>query len=261
MRLALLFPGIAFALLLFSSCRDTRQLTYFQTKFDTSVLSTISAPEPIVQKGDLLSIFVYSDNPQNTLLYNQPVINTSTVGGTSTPVAGYQVDEQGNILFQGLGPLHVEGLTKKQLMALLDSKLKDTLLQNPYYSVRFLNFKISVIGEISKPGVISVPSEKINILEALSLAGDFTNFARRDNILIIREENNKREMMTLDLTKTDILNSPNYYLKQNDIVVVSALVKNKSIATDQTSQRNIGLAISILTTAAIIINTVVLITR
>ncbi len=250
-------------LALFSSCKDTRQLTYFQTKLDLKTISTLTPPEAIIQKGDLLSIVVYSDNPKATELYNQPIIASSSSSpnsGTGGGTAGYEVDEDGNILFQGLGPLHIEGLTKKKLISLLNSKLKDTLLQNPYFSVRFLNLKISVLGEVKQPGSISIPNERVNILQAISLAGDFADYAQRDSILIIRENLDKRELIPVDLSKTDILNSPNYFLQHNDVVVVPA-IKKKSFATDQVTQRNVAIATSILSATAILINTIVILTR
>lgn len=251
------------ALVCFSSCKDTRQLTYFQKKLDLNTISSLTPPEAIIQKGDILNIVVYSDNPKATELYNQPIISTgsgspnSGAGGTT---AGYEVDEDGNILFQGLGPLHVEGLTKKKLVTLLNSKLKDTLLQNPYFSIRFMNLKISVLGEVKQPGSISIPNERVNILQAISLAGDFADYAQRDSVLIIRENLDKREIVAVDLSKTDILNSPNYFLQHNDVVVVPA-IKKKSFATDQVTQRNVAIATSILSATAILINTIVIITR
>ncbi len=242
-----------------SSCRDTRQLSYFENLLDTTAITNIKVPEAIIQKGDILSITVYSDNPKATELYNQPLLMAAS--GSSSAAAspeGYQVDEDGKILFQGLGPLQVEGLTKKQLTALLNSKLKDTVLTNPYYSIRFLNLKLSVLGEVKVPGPVSIPNEKINILEAIGLAGDFSDYARRDSVVIIREEMNTRKVITVDLSKTDILRSPEYYLQHNDIVVVRA-IKKKSTATDLVTQRNIAIAVSIVSAAAILINTIVII--
>jgi polysaccharide biosynthesis/export protein len=253
------------AVVFFTACRDTRQLAYFENKLDATTVNTINAPEAIIQKGDILNIVVYSDNPSATAIYNQPIvaptISNNATGPTSTgTMTGYEVDQDGNILFQGLGPLKVEGLTKKQLVQLLDSKLKDSVLKNPYYSIRFVNLKISIVGEVKQPGTISLPHERINILQAVSLAGDFTDFARRDSILIIRESLDKRTMVNIDLTKTDILSSPDYFLQHNDVVVIRP-IKKKYVATDQVTQRNLAIATSILSTAAIIVNTIVIISR
>ncbi len=259
-----------------SSCGNTRHLTYMQGQFDTARLSQIKTTEPVIQKGDLISIIVYSDNPNATALYNQSVssmsggstsggtssTNTNTGGGTGSTAGaqqgvappsspGYQVDERGDIAFQGLGLLHVEGLTKSQVKSLLDSKLKDTLLKNPYYNVRFLNYKFTMLGEVAKPGIFNIPGERVNLLEALGLAGDMTFFGRRDNVLIIRENNGKREFQRLDLTKPEILGSPFFYLQQGDVVYIEAN-RRKVAASDQVTARNISIAASIVSTLAIL---------
>ncbi|HEY6900804.1 MAG TPA: polysaccharide biosynthesis/export family protein [Puia sp.] len=255
---------------LLCSCGNTRHLTYLQGQFDTTRLSQIQQSEAIIQKGDLLSIIVYSDNPGATSIYNQSVsmgassiaASTSTEGGTGSkagaqstagsPISpGYLVDEEGNIQFQGLGRLHVEGLSKTGLKSLLDSKLKDTLLTNPYYTIRFLNYKFTMLGEVTRPGIFSLPGERISLLEALGLAGDMTFYGRRDNILVIREVNGKREFGRMDITKPDVMASPYYYLQPNDVVIVEAN-KKKIAANDQVTFRNVSIGVSILSTFAIL---------
>ncbi|HZE84713.1 MAG TPA: polysaccharide biosynthesis/export family protein [Puia sp.] len=273
-RLKLLFvygSGLTILAIAISSCGNTRQLVYMQGKFDTAKLSQISLAEPVIQKGDLLSIIVYSDNPGATAIYNQSVIiaNSSSIGGGgnnpgggtgstsgaqsgvgSPTVPGYLVDEDGNIQFQGLGVLHIEGLTKAKLKALLDSKLKE-FLNNPYYSVRFLNYRFTMLGEVTKPGVFTIPGERISLLDALGLAGDLTFYGRRDNVLVIRENNGKREFARLDLTKPEILASPYYYLQQSDVVVVEP-TKRKIAANDQVTARNITIGATVISTLALI---------
>jgi polysaccharide biosynthesis/export protein len=263
---------VALLATLFCSCGSTRPFTYMQGKFDTASLSIVPPSDPIVQKGDLLSIIVFSDNPLATGLYNQSLSGggggsaatgggnagggtgsiAGTTSGVSSPSApGYLVDELGNIQFQGLGLLHVEGLTKTQLKGMLDTKLKDTLLTNPYYSIRFLNYRFTMLGEIGKPGIFTIPGERLSLLEAISLAGDLTYYGRRDNVLIIRQTNGKREWGRLDLTKPEIMASPYYYLQQNDIVIVEANRK-KAAASDQLTTRNITIAATIVSTLAIL---------
>jgi len=252
------------------SCGNTRQITLMQGKFDTAALSQIKVTEPVIQKGDLLSIIVYSDNPQTTALYNQSLVivsgsNTAvggaTQGGTgsnagalnagSPTTPGYLVDESGNIQFQGLGVLHIEGLNKAQLKNLLDSKLKDSLLINPYYNIRFMNYRFTMLGEINHPGIFGIPGERLSILEALGLAGDLTFYGRRDNVLFIRENNGKREFARLDLTKPEIMSSPYFYLQQNDIVIVEAS-KKKIAASDQVTIRTITITATVVSTLAIL---------
>ncbi|MDP4252088.1 MAG: polysaccharide biosynthesis/export family protein, partial [Bacteroidota bacterium] len=250
-----------------SSCGSTRPLVYMQGAFDTAQLSQVNAVEPVIGKGDILSIIVFSDNPEATKIYNQSLIAMSSApasssdngqssgsrvvsGGSSPSAGGYQVNENGNIMFQGIGLLHVEGLTKAQLMDTLDVRLSP-FLQHPYYSIRFLNYKFTMLGEVAKPGVVSIPGERVNLLEAIALAGDLTFFGRRDNVLVIRESNNKREFARLDLTRPDIMKSPYFYLQQNDVVIVEPN-KKKIAANDMATTRNISIALAVVSTFAIV---------
>jgi polysaccharide biosynthesis/export protein len=233
------------------SCGNIKNLQYMQGSFDTAKIAHYTLPVPVIQKGDLLSIIVYSDNPAATLLYNQSSGNVTGVtvqGGAQT--TGYLVDEEGNIEFQGIGRLHVDSLTKTQLIALLNSKLKE-FLQNPYYNIRFLNYKITLVGDVARPGAYTIPSERVNIMEAIGLAGDLNITARRDNILVVREQNGKRSFGRIDITKPDIFNNPFYQLQQNDMIYVD-LGKQKIAASDQTTFRNISIATSIISTIAIV---------
>ncbi len=274
--------GCAAALIFFSfllpSCANTRNLTYMQGTFDTAQLSQIKIPEAIVRPGDLLSIVVYSDNPEATALFNQSlvIVNSSSgastaagssgtggagggtgssagaIGGGSPTTPGYLVDEEGNIQFQGLGLLHVEGLTKDSLKILLDSRLKQ-YFKNPYYTIRFMNYRFTMLGEVTRPGIFSIPGEHVSLLEAIGLAGDLTLYGRRDNILVIRENEGKREWARLDLTKPQIMASPYYYLQQNDVVYIEA-DKKKVLANDQATTRNVTIGATIISTIAIVVS-------
>jgi polysaccharide biosynthesis/export protein len=271
-------PGLVFLIVLLSSCGNTRHLTYMQGQFDTVKLSHIQVNDPVIQKGDLLSIIIYSDNPLATALYNQPVITMasssssgssggssgasgsgggtgSTAGAMQGPASpttpGYLVDDEGNIQMQGLGVLHVDGLTKSRVKELLDSKLKDSLLKNPYYSIRFLNYKFTVLGEVNRPGIYNIPGERLSLLDALGLSGDITFYGRRDNVLIIRETNGKRAFQRLDLTKPEIMASPYFYLQQGDVLYIEAS-KKKIAASDAVTARNVSIAVSVVSALAIL---------
>lgn len=254
---------ILFAVLMvtmFTSCNNVKKLQYLQGPFDTTQLSKVRFSEPVIQKGDLLNIIVYSDNPQATAIYNQPIANPAAnvtqgaapMGGSGqSSFTGYLVDPAGNIQFQGIGALHIEGLTKPQLAELLRNKL-EPFLQNPYFNIRFLNYKITIMGDVARPAVYSIPAERINILEAIALAGDLNVTARRDNVLVIREQNGKREFGRLDLKKTDLFNSPYFQLQQNDIVYVD-LTKNKAAVYNEATFRNVSFAAGLISTLGIII--------
>ncbi len=224
-----------------------------QGSFDTTKMSSYNFPVPFIQKGDVISITVFSDAPAATALYNQSSSGSSTVGGQSSAgsaASGYMVNEMGDIDFQGIGKLHIEGLNKSQLTELLNTKLTK-FLTNPYYNIRFINYKITIIGDVARPAVYSIPSERVNLLEAIGMAGDLSITARRDNIKIIRETNGKREFGEIDLRKPDIFLSPYYQLQQNDIVYVD-FNKTKAAANDQVTVRNITIAATIVSTLAII---------
>ena len=247
-----------------NSCGSTRPYIYMQGEFDTARLSQIKVTDPVVQKGDMVSIIVFSDNPEATKIFNQPLIASPTaaaagaggsevqqgIAGGAPTSNGYLVDDNGNIEFQGLGLLHIEGLTRSQIKQLLDSKLKE-YLKNPYYTIRFLNNRFTMLGEVNRPGLFSIPSEHINMLEALGLAGEMTFYGRRDNVLVIREQNGKREFGRMDLTKPEVMASPYFYLQQNDIVIVEQNRK-KVVASDQITTRNLTIASTVISTLAIL---------
>ncbi len=222
-----MFKNTLYILLLLSfltSCYSKRKTIYFRNLGDTTIVSKIINEPPIIQKNDLLSIKISSLNPVASELFNSSV---NTVGmnsindGTGTVSFGYLVDKDGNIQLPIVGSFKAEGLTQ---MALKDTIVKQlvakNLLVDPIVTVRFLNFKISVLGEVGDPGVYNVPSEKITLLEALALAGDLTVFSRRDNVLLIREEKGEKKLVRLDLRTSEIFYSPYYYLKTNDIIYV-----------------------------------------
>lgn len=242
------------------SCGNTRHLQYLQGQFDTTKLSQVQYPEPVIQNNELVSITVYSDDPRASAYYNLPaqptIAGTATVSTptmpTSTPASSYLVDEAGNIQFPGLGILHVQGMTKAELYKLLESKLADKL-QHPYFIIRLSSYKITMIGEVAKPGQFTIPNERVSLLEAIALAGDLTNYGRRDNVLIIREINGQRKFVRLDLRNPEILGSPYFYLQPNDVVMVD-INKNKAASSDQATVRNISLATSIISVLAVVIS-------
>ncbi len=244
-----------------SSCSSPKELQYVQGNFDTAELSKLVLPEPKIQKGDMISIEVFSDNSNASRPFNQEsddfASQESNTGLGSrierrSPSKSYLVDLQGNITFPVVGKLKIDSLTKAQLSDLLDSRL-GRLLSNPYYNIQFLNFKITMIGELTKPGVYSIPNERVNILEAVGMAGDLTFFGKRDNVLIIREANGKREFGRIDLRNPSIFKSPYYFLQQNDIVVVE-MSKRKIAANDQIAFRNISLAATIVSAIAVLVS-------
>jgi polysaccharide export outer membrane protein len=208
------------------SCVNSQKLVYFNgsTKsFKTATNLTVEAP---IQKNDLLSISVNSLNPEASMLFNVPnisatAINSVTNIGSSQP-SGYLVNPKGEIAFPIIGILKVAGITKSELATMLTKQLEDRkLLVDPIVTIRHLNFRVSVLGEVSNPGVFTVPNERLSLLEALGLAGDITIYGKKSNVLIIREDENANKTMNRVNMNTDsIFTSPFYYLRSNDIIYV-----------------------------------------
>ncbi|PZR11677.1 MAG: sugar transporter [Flavobacterium psychrophilum] len=260
-------PGILSALfivVLGSSCGNVKNLQYIQGTFDTAKLSKVQFIDPVIQTGDLLGITLYSDDAKATAaVIAQPAtaeIDASesrplgTGSATTKAASGYLVSQDGFIQLYKIGRIKAAGMTKKQLADSLSNRyvILD-LLKNPFVEVRFLNYKVTLIGEVSRPGTYSFPTEKISIFEAIGLAGDITVFGKRNNVKIIREVNGVRQFAELDLSKPDVFASPYYYLQQNDMVIVD-VEKNKGAVNDQVTVRNITVAASVLATIAIFIN-------
>lgn len=214
-------------LLFFSSCGSTKNAVYFGSPQDTSFQSSELNIEPVIQKSDLLSITVSSLSPEATTIFNNPnaatpvASNTAGNPGATLQPAGYLVNQDGNIQFPVLGDIKAAGLTKKQLTEEIKQGLKDKkLLIDPIVTTRFLNFRVTVLGEVAKPTVINISSEKISLMEAIGLAGDLTIYGKRDNVLLIREEDGKKLVRHINLNSQSVFTSPYYYLKSNDVVYV-----------------------------------------
>jgi polysaccharide export outer membrane protein len=180
--------------------------------------------EPLIQKNDILSISVSSLNPEASKIFNAPNITEAEgvdLTGRAMNISGYLVNQDGYIQFPFLGNIKAAGLTKKALKEnIAQSLVTKKLLLDPIINIRFLNFRVTVLGEVAHPTVVNVPSEKITLLEALGLAGDLTIYAKRHNLLIIREEEGKKTIKRIDLNSTALFSSPYYYLRPNDIVYV-----------------------------------------
>ncbi len=247
-------------LLIFSSCADTRKVTYFNDLREGVIPSPVVNLEPVIQKSDILSITVTSPNPEATEMFNAPnmALSHSVGGGTGNiaPASGYLVNQDGFIQFPSLGNIMAAGLTKQRLKEEITKLLVDNeLLLDPIVTVRYLNFRVSVIGEVGRPGVFTIPNEKISMLEALSLAGDLTIYARRDNVLLVREEKGSKLIKRINLNSNEIFSSPYYYLKSNDVLYVEP--NNTKVASASRTQQLLPTILSGLSFIAIILTRVI----
>lgn len=208
---------------LLTGCTATKKLTYFQGAAIGEDTIAVTKPYlPTVRKGDVLSVQVSSLNAEASNFFNPVSMAANTSVGSSNPLAptsGYLVAEDGTIKLPLVGKITVNDMTTSQVSDVIGDKLK-TYLKEPSVNVRNLNFRISVLGEVARPSLFTVSNERITIPEALGLAGDLTIYGRRDNVLIIREEGQKRVFTRLDLTRRDAFRSAYYSLHPNDIVYV-----------------------------------------
>jgi len=255
------FLALGLVMLMASSCVTQKQLTLLgdaePEAADAINKQFESRSELIIRTGDALTITVSALDQEAVLPYNLPTAVYSEPGTNHlqmTPsLQYYLVDEQGEIEFPVLGKLHVAGLKRTEAEQMIKERLSQQVM-NPMVKVTHVNARVSVLGEVNRPGFVAIPTGRLTILEALAAAGDMTGYGKRNNVLLTREVNGKLELARIDLTKKDLLNSPYYYLQQNDVLYVSP---NKVRAINST---NAGLWLSVVSTAlsaATIIVTVV----
>ena len=265
------FPRLIICLWLFialtSSCSSIKNVKYFTDIPDTAMvtaLQRVKYTEPTIQPDDILAIYIQTVDPTVTqviTLGNVPnsAVGSTTAGSTGTQtINGYLVDKLGEVDIPILGIIKVQGLTTEQARTLIRERAAK-FFKTPSVNLRFANFRITVLGEVAKPATYVVPNEKISILDALGLAGDLTIYGRRDNVLLIRQyDDGRRESVRLDLTKSDVLNSSYYYLRQSDYIYVQP-TKAKIVSSDAIQNRNISIitavTASLISLIAILIST------
>ena len=213
-----------------ASCghKTYKNIAYFQDVEEDMSLPMDVNRGIVIQPQDKISIVVSTTNSELAKPYNLPRVtynlgaeNDVVGSGGSSNVLGYVVDNSGNINMAGLGKMHVAGMNRWELSDYVRQILIDRkLLTEPNVTVEFMNFKVSVLGEVGSPGTYNISGDKVTILQALSLAGDLTIMGKRDNITVLREQGKERTFYHLDLRDTDIFNSPAYYLQQSDVVYV-----------------------------------------
>jgi polysaccharide biosynthesis/export protein len=217
---------LSFLLILISSCSSYKNVPYFQDLNHAEITQDqVNNYSPLlIQPADILGINVNSRNPESSAIFNYNLnrINGGPIDNAGeNPITGYQVDDKGNIQLPLIGNLKVAGLTTSQLSAKLDELLL-TYYKDPVVNTRLINFKVSIFGDVLRPNVYTLQNERTTITEALSLAGDLNITAKRTNIILIREQDGKRNYIPIDLTSKKIFDSPYYYLRNNDEIYVQA---------------------------------------
>ena len=245
--------SFAFIVLLFcSSCLPKKSVVYLQGQQNPNNAS--SNYEPLIQQDDMLYIHVSSTVVGAATPFNIDSETVGTSGGSfDSQKQSYLVDNAGNIEFPIIGTLNVSGFSLNKLKSILKEKLLP-YFSDPVINIRLLNFKVTVLGEVGRPGLITVNSQRITILEAIAAAGDLTPFGKRDNILLIREYQGVKTCNRVDITKAEFVNSPLYYLDQNDVLYIEP---RKSKIDSAAIGPNVTAIVSILgfvlTTALILI--------
>jgi polysaccharide export outer membrane protein len=248
---------ILLLIVLSSSCASRKDLVYFQDEpLDESELFSNNY-ELTFKSDDLLTIDISGLEPEAVKPVNLPAVSYDVSSVISAQgrlkMQTYLIDTEENIEFPVLGTMKIGGLTRAQTTKLFKEKLSE-YITNPIVNIRLANFTVTVLGEVARPGTFTIQDERISLPEALGLAGDLTIYGKRNNIFLIREVNGKKRFAKLDLTSINIVNSPLYYLSQNDVIVVEP---NKARIRQSTYNQNNGVIISAIgvlaTVAAILI--------
>lgn len=249
-----LFLPVLIAIISLTSCVSQNELNrklYFSDSVDLAKVSSVRSFEPVIEIGDRLSVQVMALNAESAIPYNYQAPAIGLEQG------GYEVRKDGTIELPQLGKIPVAGKTRPYLVDTLTS-VYTRYLNNPLVNVQFLNFKVTVLGQVSRPGQLNIPDGKLNILEAVAMVGDIGLEARKDNVLVVREKDGVRSFGRVNLNEHNVYNSPYFHLKQNDLVYVET--EKKTIALDRaTSTRQIVQIVA--TSLGIIISLALLITR
>jgi polysaccharide export outer membrane protein len=232
---------LALSALLLGGCVSQKDVAYFNGINSESADSINryfqTNHEAIICNGDMLSITVAGLDPMAVAPFNLPLVSYATPGSdelySAPTLQTYLVDVNGTINFPVIGIIKIGGLTKSQAIKLINEKLEPHL-KNPIVTIQFMNYKITVLGEVLKPGQYTINNERVTVLDALGLAGDMTIFGVRNNVLITRENNGKLEFVRLNLNSDEVFKSRYFYLQQNDVVYVEPS-KVKSVASQNTS--------------------------
>lgn len=243
--------------LLMAGCQSYKKVPYLQEGLSQATATETLLYDAHIMPKDLLTIIVSC--PEEPALAEPFNLAASASAENATPASKYLVDNNGNIDFPFLGTIHLGGLTKGEAEEYIKSKLSPQFRTPPLVSVRMGNYKISVIGEVNGPGTFTVSNEKVNIFEALAMAGDMTIYGVRDKVKLIREDHTgKREIVTLNLNDRNILQSPYYYLQQNDILYVTP---NKTKAKTAGISSSTTIWLSVATTLMSLVSLIISITR
>jgi polysaccharide export outer membrane protein len=234
--------------LFFSNCKIPRSISH-ATYFSDSITGADSVLQPniiLIKPGDRLNITITAINKEAAQAFD---VTTTGTGAAS----GYLVDSLGNIQLLQLGVMHVQGMSVAQLTDSLRNVLS-AYVKGPVVTVSIINFQVNIMGEVGHPGVINVPDGRMTILQAITASGDITQYGLRDNILVIREANGKRQFGRVDISSNRVFESPYYYLQQNDVVYVEADKTKYHDVLINRGLRNVTIATSFISIILLVLN-------
>jgi len=241
-RFFLCFILLPLFLSIISSCAFRKNYIYFSDNKTINTKDSLISYTPILKPDDVLGITISSIDIDAVKPFNQAVISYNSFGQNIGNVTsqGYLIDSKGMIDFPVLGKIKIAGLNRMEAADYLKEKIKN-YIKDPIVIIRILNFKVTIIGDVRSPGTFIFQNERITILDALGLAGDLNITGLRSNILVIREIDGKKTGIRIDLTKSELINSPVYYLQQNDVVYVE---QNKTKVNSARYSSNTGVVLS-----------------
>jgi len=247
------FSLLLLSILILSSCASKKEVVYFQDSSNFETLVSSNTDSYRFKVDDVVSIHISTLDSEASLPFN--LFKGAEEGGIRPEQVDYIIDKEGNIDFPVLGSIKIDGLSPSDVKILLKEKLAD-YLKNPIINIRLKNFTVTVLGEVNRPGTYPVNGEQITILEAIGLAGDLGIKGMRKNVLVIRDFNGTKVYNRIDLTSKKALDSPVYYLTQNDVVYVEP---NQSAITTSNLDNRATIAVSIA--SILITSTVLFLTR
>ncbi|MCW3464658.1 polysaccharide biosynthesis/export family protein [Chitinophaga nivalis] len=246
-----------------SSCSTSKNITYFKDVPDTVKLREITQAAyytPVIQVDDILQVNIQTLDPAASALLNQQGGSSWPVNGSgpATPAAagvtGYLVDKDGNVVLPVIGKIPVKGKTTDVVRDEITAKAAQ-YYRDPVVTVRFSNFKITVLGEVAKPSTYIMPNEKVTLLDAIGVAGDLTIYGKRENVLLIRDKEGKKEFVRFNLNESNLFTSPYFYLRQGDVVYVEP-AKSKVANTDMAQVKRISIIASALSLLIVLVSRV-----
>ncbi len=250
------------------SCTTTKEnnLAYFKDLAASAAGTLPEGPEREIRlvPDNELAISISSAQPEATAMYNVPLGNPATRGVISTQgqprLLTYIIDRQGNIELPVIGTLHVQGLTTSEVTDIIKKRVSENV-HDPYVRVELLGFHVNVMGEVKSPHRIYVQSQRFSVLDALAEAGDLTEFAKRDAVTVIREQNGQKTYQRLNLADSQIFSSPYFYLQQNDVVYVEPnTIKIDNSKYNQNNAFKLSVISTVVSAASVIASLVIALT-